>query len=240
MASFAFRIDIDGTIADPAFYDPDFETCVQHYISAGIATQEDVAGLRRKAHQHLYLLPHVLLTHRPFPNAVEGLHLLTRQGALQYFTVRQALDPETCRQVHDNTRIWLGQHRFPASDEVRFFWDPGEKLLAALEASEERIALIDDRPEGLLAAHARLATEQPQRAQEIATRLALVAFGMTEAEVAQLPQVLGAPTVLALPAWSELSELLPRLEEVFINDVSLVTAIKEDPHGNRHSIGTGI
>lgn len=233
-----FCIDIDGTIADPAFYDPDFETCVQRYINAGIATQEDVAGLRRKVHQHFYLLPHVLLTHRPFPGAVEALHALAQQGSLQYFTVRQALDPDTCRQVHDNTRTWLAQHGFPTPGAVHFFWDAGEKLLAALETSEDRIVLIDDRPEGLLEAHVRIAAEQPQRAQEVAARLVLVAFGMTKVAVAQPPQIPAAPAVIAFPAWSDLSELLSRLGKVFIDDVSLAIATKEDPHGHRSSTTT--
>ena len=36
MSTITYRIDIDGTIAEPRFFDDDFQSCVNLYVRAGI------------------------------------------------------------------------------------------------------------------------------------------------------------------------------------------------------------
>lgn len=74
--SFALCIDIDNTIAEPRWFHDDLETCKQSYITAGLITEQEAASLDH--HQRLFLLPHVLITHVPFPGAVETLQHLVQ------------------------------------------------------------------------------------------------------------------------------------------------------------------
>ncbi len=209
-----FRFDIDGTIAQPKWDHPDFRMCTQAYIDAGIVTPEEVASLRRPVHQHLFLLPHVLLTHAPIPGAIKSLQQLAQeQTSFQYVTVRQALDPDVCQLVHANTHSWLEQHHFPAPGDVRFFWDAVEKLRVALEAPEPWVMLIDDRPAGLLEAYQQEAKQNLQQAKEIKERVILVAYGYSTLE--QVPTIPDAPRVFPLADWFHLSELLSWIREEF-------------------------
>jgi hypothetical protein len=74
------------------------------YIKEGIVKQEEIESLR--FHQQLFLLPHVLITHRAIEGAVQVLQeLKTRGQTLQYFTVRQNIDPVVCERVHRNTCV---------------------------------------------------------------------------------------------------------------------------------------
>lgn len=174
-----YRIDIDGTIAIPRFYQGKLQECIDWYVNQGIVKSEEVASLQ--FHQQLFLLPHVLITHRAMDGAVEALQALHAEGGtLAYFTVRQHFDPALCELVHGNTRLWLEQQHFPCPMNVRFFWDAGEKLLASLEAQEKEVLLIDDRPEGLLKASTRIAHNDPETARQIHERVTLVAFGRAD------------------------------------------------------------
>ena len=98
-------------------------------------------------HPQLYTLPQVAITHQPLPEAVESLRFLDQMGAsLQYFTLRQSFDEERRKCIHENTHLWLNLHAFPHLRAVRFLGNLTDKLLAALEAPEPYIVLIDDRP----------------------------------------------------------------------------------------------
>lgn len=221
MNTLAYRIDIDGTIGEPQFYAPDFWETARHYIAAGLVTEEEVVALRTENHQRLWLLPQVLLTHIPLPGAVQAVQQLAQRGtSLHYFTVRQALDAKCCEQVHEKTRVWLAQEGFPFPKSVAFFWDAANKLRKALEAPEDRIALIDDRPAGLLHAYQRIAGEDPVCANEIQKRVILLAFG--SAAMDGLPQIENAPEILPLADWFHLSELLSQLGEKFIDTPTVV------------------
>ena len=177
MITTTYRIDIDGTIAEPRFFDDNLRTCCDWYVNEGIVTSEEVTSLQQ--HQQLFLLPHVLITHVPLSGSVEALHDLVTEGkTLQYFTVRQAIDPEVCGRVHGNTRTWLHDRHFPYPDQVRFFWDAGHKLTEALEAREDQIILIDDRPEGLIRAYQNIAEKDPDVARHIRQRMVVLAFGI--------------------------------------------------------------
>src|SRR5579884_1964064 len=178
MMRIAYRIDIDGTIAVPCFYHENLQVCKDWYVSQGIVKSEEVASLR--FHQQLFLMPEALLTHRAIDGSVQALQDLNGQGALEYFTVRQNFDPVLCERVHGNTRLWLEQHRFPCPMNVRFFWDVGEKLLASLEAQEKEVFLIDDRPEGLIQAYAKITLNDPEKARQIRERVTVVAFGRVD------------------------------------------------------------
>jgi hypothetical protein len=207
-----YRIDIDGTIAEPKHHAPAFWKTAHLYIGDGLVTEAEVIALRTENHQRLWLLPQVLLTHTALPGAVQGVKQLAQSGAsLQYFTVRQALDPQTCEQVYEHTRLWLTQAGFPCSREVQFFWDIADKLIKSLEAPEEYIALIDDRPGGLLNAYQRIREDNPTQAEEIRRRVILVAFGSEAIE--NMPDIEAAPKLLALAGWPQLSELLSLVEE---------------------------
>ena len=78
--------------------------------------------------------------------------MISLQKEKRFNTSRCAkpLTREVCGRVHGNTRTWLHDRHFPYPDQVRFFWDAGHKLTEALEAREDQIILIDDRPEGLI------------------------------------------------------------------------------------------
>jgi hypothetical protein len=179
MGTKTYRIDIDGTIAVPRFFHEDLRVCADWYVREGIVKPEEIASLR--FHQQLFLLPHVLITHRAVNGAVEVLQELNAQGkTLEYFTVRQNFDKEVCQKVHRNTSIWLEQQHFPCPMDVRFFWDAGNKLLASLEAQEEEVYLIDDRPAGLLKAYEKIVQSDPHKAQQIKQHVILVAFGYTD------------------------------------------------------------
>jgi hypothetical protein len=180
MGKKTYRIDIDGTIATPRFFHKDLKTCADWYVREGIAKQEEVASLQ--FHQQLFLLPHVLLTHRPIEGAVATLQAVAQVNTLQYFTVRQSFDPVICQQVHRNTSIWLEQQQFPYPTDVRFFWDAGHKLLASLEAQEEEVMFIDDRPAGLVKAYEKIAQSDPHKAQQIKQRVTIVAFGCVDGQ----------------------------------------------------------
>jgi hypothetical protein len=176
MQKTAYRIDIDGTIAEPLFYDGDFQHCLNYYLRAKLITVEDMAHL--KHHQQVYLLPQVLLTHKVIPGALEKLQELTEKGvSLRYFTVRQALDPEQCLLVYRNTHLWLERCHFPNPMDAQFFWDPAEKLVKSLKAQEDQVVVIDDRPEGLIASFQKILTQNPLQASQIRERVTLVAFG---------------------------------------------------------------
>jgi hypothetical protein len=198
-----YRIDIDGTIAEPRFFDEHFQTCIDWYRSAGIVKQEEVASLT--FHQQLFLLPHVLVTHKPVAGSVEMLSCLVEQGhTLQYFTVRQAIDPPVCRMVHEDTRAWLEAMHFPCASAVSFFWDAGEKLLRSLDAPEERIMLIDDRPSGLARAYEVILEKDPEKARQIRERIVLVAFGITDSRM--LPALAGL-RIVPLLSWADLKRV---------------------------------
>jgi hypothetical protein len=64
--------------------------------------------------------------------------------------------------------------------EVKFFWKAADKLLASLEASEEEVMLIDDRPAGLVKAYETIAQSDPECAQQIKHRVTIIAFGCAE------------------------------------------------------------
>jgi hypothetical protein len=211
---FGYRIDIDGTVGEPKFVEGDFWETARLYIEAGIATETDVQALRSENQQRLWLLPHVLLTHVPLPGAVAGVEQFAQSGSsLSYFTVRQALETEVCRQVHENTRVWLNHQRFPHPNAVEFFWDVSEKLTKSLEAPEEQIVLIDDRIGGLLHAYQRIAEHNPTQAEEIERRVSLVAFGADGMK--DLPQVEHAPSVFSLEDWFHLNDLFSWIQERF-------------------------
>lgn len=194
-----YRIDIDGTIAEPRFFDDHFQACIDWYRNAGIVQQEEVASLT--FHQQLFLLPHVLVTHTPITGSVEVLSRLVEQGkTLQYFTVRQAIDPIVCRKVHENTLVWLETMQFPCASAVSFFWDAGEKLLWSLDAPEDRIVLIDDRPSGLARAYESILGKDPDKARQIRERVVLVAFGITDQH--KLPALPGL-RIIPLSSWAD-------------------------------------
>lgn len=86
--------------------------------------------------------------------------------------------------------------------EVSFVWSLAEKLEHALDASEQQVLLIDDRPGQLLQAYHKLADDAPQLAQRIRERIILVGFWLTERDLASLPSVPRAPKVLPLATWS--------------------------------------
>jgi hypothetical protein len=174
-----YRIDIDGTIAIPCFFHQDFEQCQRWYVQAGIVKQEELISLQ--IHQHLFLLPHVLLTHRAIEGAVQALQRIVREGmTLGYCTLRQHRDPIICERVHRNTCIWLEQQQFPCPMEAKFFWHMADKLLTSLDAPEEEVILIDDRPAGLVKAYETIVQSHPERAQQIQQRVTIMAFGCAE------------------------------------------------------------
>lgn len=204
----AYRVDIDNTITAAQFYDPNVQACIQHSIQAGIVTREETAHVQY--HPQLYTLPQVAMTHQPLPEAVESLRFLAQVGAsLQYFTLRQSFDEERCKCIHENTHLWLDLHAFPHPRAVRFFWNLTDKLLAALEAQEPYIALIDDRPSQLLQVYQKLAEHDPQSAQQIRERAILVGFWCAHFE--QVPLIAPAPRMIPLADWSHFKELLARL-----------------------------
>jgi hypothetical protein len=146
----------------------------------------------------LFLIPHVLVTHVSIAGSVEAIQALFSEGkSLQYFTVRQALRPEICVQVHHNTQVWLEQCHFPLPEAVHFFWDAGKKLTEALEAKEDQILLIDDRPDGLVKAYQKIAAQHPDVAQQIKQRITVLAFGAVN--TGSLPS--SDLKVLPLPDW---------------------------------------
>ncbi len=231
-----FRCDVDGTIADPLFCaGEDFWETARQYIAAGVVTEGEVHSLNTGNRQRLWLLPQVLLTHVALPGAVEGLQHLAQFGtSLEYFTVRQAINAESCKRVHENTRVWLETLHFPAPRETRFFWNPEDKLLVSLEALEPYIALIDDRPAGLIEAHQRIAAQDVQRAEEIRQRVVLVAFGYADTQ--QLLSFPDTPQIVPLADWSRLRELLSSLEEKFIERPIVPSVVpKEGTYGNRRT-----
>ena len=176
-----YRIDIDGTIALPRFYHEDLQECANWYVREGIVKSEEIASLQ--FHQQLFLLPHVLITHQAIEGAVQALQELNTQGkTLQYFTVRQNFNPVICEQVHRNTSIWLEQQHFPCPMDVHFFWNQAEKLLASLEAQEEKVLLIDDRPNNLIKAYTEIAQNDLDKAQQIRQRVTVVAFGCADTD----------------------------------------------------------
>lgn len=211
-----YRIDIDGTIAEPKYHLPGFWNTARLYIEAGLVTEDEVKALRTENHQRLWLLPQVLLTHIALPGAVQGITQLAHSGvSLQYFTMRQALDAQTCEQVHEHTRLWLAEAGFAHPRAVQFFWDAADKLIKSLEAPEEYIALIDDRPGGLLQAYQRIRASNLAQAEVIRRRVLLVAFGPDAMK--DLRPIEHAPRLLSLASWSHLSELLSQLGEAFID-----------------------
>jgi hypothetical protein len=202
-----YRIDVDGTIAEPKFFDDDLRTCCDWYVREEIITSEEVTQLQH--HHQLFLLPHVLVTHVPILGAVETLHDLVGEGkTLQYFTVRQAIDPTVCSHVHEKTRIWLRDQHFPCPDDVRFFWDAGEKLTASLEAREDQILLVDDRPDGLVQAYQKIAEKEPSLARQIRQRVKVLAFGFTDISTYYSSSL----RVIHLPSWSSFWNIRAELE----------------------------
>jgi hypothetical protein len=202
-----YRVDIDGTIAEPRFFDDDLRTCCDWYVNEGIVTPEEVTSFQR--HQQLFLLPHVLVTHIPLAGSVEALQeLYLEEKTLQYFTVRQALDPEVCARVHGNTHAWLRDLHFPCPDQVRFFWDAGHKLTESLKAREDQIILIDDRPDGLIDAYQNIAEKDPGVAQQICQRVRLLAFGSTNSHA----DFASPLQVIALKSWSSFYTVRAELE----------------------------
>lgn len=203
-----YRIDIDGTIAEPRFFDDDLRTCCDWYVNEGIVTSREVLSLQH--HQQLFLLPDVLVTHVPLSGSVEALHDLVAGGkTLQYFTVRQAIDPEVCDRVHGNTRAWLRDQHFPCPDQVRFFWDAGHKLTEALEAREEQIILIDDRPDGLIQAYKNIAEKDPDIAQHIRQRVTVLAFGTFDIHASASSLL----RIVPFASWSSFWNLRSELEK---------------------------
>lgn len=173
---FAFCVDIDNTIAEPRWFHDDFDLCKQAYITAGLITEQEAATLDH--HQRLFLLPQVLITHVPFPGAIEALqHFVQRDYGVSYLTVRNSIQPEQCQQVHANTRVWLEQQGFPNPRQVQFFWDFPEKLLATLDAPAPRVLFVNDRPRHLLEDYRCLVERDPAQAAQIRERVILVAFG---------------------------------------------------------------
>lgn len=210
----AYCIDIDNTITEPLYDDQDAQACVQSYVQAGIVTPEETAHIQY--HPQLYSLPQVAVTHRPLPNVVEALQHLVAQGAsLQYVTLRNSFDPQTCAQIHENTHVWLKDHHFPCPMNVRFVWNLAEKLDEALAASEQQVVLIDDRPAQLLQAYQKLAKSAPHLAREIRERVILAGFWLAERDLASLPIVPQAPKVLPLATWSQFDHLMRQIEQDF-------------------------
>jgi hypothetical protein len=208
-ASFAFCVDIDNTIAEPRWYHEDLQTCKQYYIQAGIVTAQEVAAL--EYHQRLFLLPHVLITHRPLPESVKTLQQFAQSGHfITYLTIRNSIQPEQCQQVHKQTHAWLEQQGFPYPQQVQFFWDFPEKLLAALNAPARRILFIDDRPRALLEGYRRLVQRDPAKAVQVRERVILVAFQHLTLE--GLPEVPNAPHIVPLEDWAHFAKLLSQLE----------------------------
>ncbi len=74
--SYAYRFDIDNTIAQPLFFNRDVQACIQYYIQAGIVTPEETTHVQY--HPRLYILPQVALTHLPLPGAVSFIVRLGR------------------------------------------------------------------------------------------------------------------------------------------------------------------
>ncbi|HEU5377873.1 MAG TPA: hypothetical protein VFV38_20810 [Ktedonobacteraceae bacterium] len=207
--SFAFYVDIDNTIAAPRWYDEDLQTCKQHYVDAGLVTVQEAAAI--EYHQRLFLLPHVLITHLPLPGSVETLQRLAQTDhCVTYLTVRNSIQPEQCRQVHEQTRAWLEQEGFPNPRQVQFFWDFPEKLIATLEAPTPRILFIDDRPRHLLEGYRRLVERDPEGAAQVRKRVILVAFGNQALD--GFPQRPFAPRVVPLAEWAHFGKLLSQLE----------------------------
>ena len=68
-----YRIDIDGTIAEPKYHLPGIWNTVRLYIEAGLVTEDEVKAHHTENHQRLWLLPQVLLTHVALPSAVQGI-----------------------------------------------------------------------------------------------------------------------------------------------------------------------
>jgi hypothetical protein len=208
-SSFAFCVDIDNTIAAPRWFEHDLHSCKQHYIQAGLVTAQEVAPI--EYHQRLFLLPQVLVTHVPLPGSVETLQQLAHSDyGISYLTVRNSIQSAQCQQVHEQTRAWLKQERFPNPQQVQFFWDFPEKLLATLDAPARRILFLDDRPGHLLEGYCRVAERNPEQAQQIQERVILVAFGHQTWE--ERPGVSNAPRVVPLLTWAHLQQLLSQLE----------------------------
>lgn len=200
-----YAIDIDNTITVPRFCYPDFTRTVQRYIDDGIVLQDDVEGIQHY-HPQFYLLPKVAITHLPMNGAVEALQGIASEGAsIQYFTVRNHINPDVCKAIHENTHIWLENYGFPNPMGVRFFWDMAEKLLQASEPAETQSILVDDRPSGLFKAYQHIAENDPQKAQQIRERVTLIAFGYADIRQFSIPNGL---RVLPLAEWSQLRELL--------------------------------
>ena len=207
--SFALGVDVDNTIAAPHWYHEDLPTCKQHYINAGLVTAQEVETI--SYHQHLFLLPHVLLTHRPLPGSVEALQQFAQSDyCVMYLTVRNSIQPEQCQQIHEQTRVWLEQQGFPNPQQVQFFWDFPEKLLAALDGPAPRILFIDDRRGDLLEGYRRLVEGDREQAAQVRKRVILAAFHYQTLE--GLPQIPDAPRVVPLPNWAQCGELLFQLE----------------------------
>lgn len=206
MSTHTFRIDIDGTIARPKFFHDDFQECMAQYIQAGIVQPEEIASFTY--HQQVFLLPHVLITHQAIEGAVTVLQRLSREGFdLQYFTVRQNFDKAICQQVHEQTKVWLKEQGFPRPRDTHFFWDPAKKLIQALEATEEQIILIDDRPGGIVKAFETIVAKDGKTAEQIRARVILVAFGQCT-----IPKDTKGLRVIPLLQWSHFENLCTQLE----------------------------
>jgi hypothetical protein len=205
MHIWTYRIDIDGTIARPKFFHDDFQECMAQYIQAGIVRPEEINSFTY--HQQAFLLPHVLITHQAIEGAVTVLQRLAHTGrTLQYFTVRQNFDPKICQKVHAQTKAWLEAQGFPHPQETQFFWDPAKKLTQALEAREEYILLIDDRPQSILNAFVGLTEKDAKTANRIRERVTLVAFQCT------VPEDTKGLRVIPLTHWSHFDNLCTELE----------------------------
>lgn len=210
MGEFAYRIDIDNTIASPRFFHPDLQICKQQYVNSGIVREQDVSEIQ--SHRQLFLLPQVALTHVPRSNAVASLRQLFQRGhSVAYCTTRNSVHLEKRRQIHESTYCWLKTYHFPNPMRVHFVWEFADKLTSGLDIAETPFVVIDDLPGELLKAYKALRECDPRKAAQVRERVVLVAFRCQNLD--HLPRVAEAPRVLPLNDWNHFSELLPQLCE---------------------------
>jgi hypothetical protein len=134
--------------------------------------------------------------HETIPGARSGVSRLALVGELMYATVRKP-------DVEEMTRLWLQEQDFPSSEKVIFSQSMAHKLLA-LSAFSGPLILIDDRWRKALEVWPRLVDYHQEMAQDLATRLTLVAFG---ASTSDLPSEALLP-IVAFPDWSRVDALI--------------------------------
>jgi len=183
-------VDIDQTISTGRVSDT-LQESMLYYRDQGIAVPDTVT-----CYPDLFQLPDIVSLHDVLPSACSGVYQLAQYGDIAYATVRAP-------DIEDITKKWLGEHDFPSPDSVILVQSVAHKLLA-ISAFSGPLVLIDDRWRKALGVWPRLMDHSPEIAQNLATRLTLVAFG---ANTSDLPGSSAVP-VLALPDWSRVDTLI--------------------------------